>query len=237
MMMVMMMVMMLKMMLRLTTQTWRLTLPCFSPCTGSALHANQGNQHLIRFLWWPSSNCKSLQWSLFYEQTCNRFTQLFVRSSPCPKYLFNHSRRLFRKHYAPTFSWPKTTHSSHHWPPRPTKPDQGVFWIFFMYKGLNAHHSANGPSVTKILSETSRVLNQTFAQFTLFPPISALHADLGNHPHLYFHMFMLDFTKFLHQHILFRYFEQHNWVLHQASKLRSSESMHHIQMRTRLHKI
>ena len=43
-------------------------------------------------------NCKSQLCSLFHEQTCSRFTRLFVRrSSPCPKYLINPFNAIFLK--------------------------------------------------------------------------------------------------------------------------------------------
>ena len=45
--------------------------------------------------------CKSLLCSMFNEQTCSRFTRLFVclvsRSSPCPEYLIKPYNAIFLK--------------------------------------------------------------------------------------------------------------------------------------------
>ena len=90
-------------------------------------------------------------WSLFYKHNCTGFARPVGLSSLCPKYLLNHSGKLFWKLIWP----PLTTGPSHFWPtrptqPKPTKPDQDATR---MCKGLNAHQSANGPSVTYIRDE------------------------------------------------------------------------------------
>ena len=41
--------------------------------------------------------CKSLLCSMFNEQTCSRFTRLFVCSSPCPEYLIKPYNTIFFK--------------------------------------------------------------------------------------------------------------------------------------------
>ena len=57
-------------------------------------------------------NCKSLLCSMFNEQTCSRFTWLFVLSSPCPKYLWKPYTAIFLKSPKPKLIFPTVKYTN-----------------------------------------------------------------------------------------------------------------------------